>query len=376
MSVKQTRYGTWQARWRDIDGKQRARSFRTRAQADKHERKVRTDTDRGLPTAPGRRLSTAAWASQWLTSAHNIAASSRRMYRESWGHVEAELGKIPLHRLTAAHIDKALAAYSETGAAASSVARAYRMLRRMLNVAVDRDLILKSPMRGVRAPRVPRQEMRFLSADELERLASAIDPRYRSLILVAGWGGLRWGELAGLRMGDVDHDARRVRVTGQLSTDGRTWKPETKTSGRRTVDLPASVMVELQNAEIPGRSCPDDIEEPSRVSGQQRRYQTDDYVWTQPAGGGLNHSNFRRRYWLPAVTAAGLSPLRIHDLRHTSVALAIAAGAHPAEIQAQLGHTSIKTTLDEYGHILPSSQRQVAERLEKVRSDTRRLRAV
>jgi integrase len=352
VSVKQTRYGTWQARWRDIDGKQRAKTFRTRGLADKHERKVRTDTDRGLPTAPGRRLSTAAWASQWLTGAHDIQPSTRRLYREAWGHLEGELGRIPLHRLSAGHIDQALATYTGTGAAASSVNRAFRTLRTMLNEAVARDLILKTPMRGVRAPRIPRKEMRFLTADELERLAASIDPRYRSLILVAGWGGLRWGELAGLRMGDVDRDVRRVNVTGQLSTDGRTWKPETKTSGRRSVDLPASVMAEL----------------PQEGEGG--------YVWTLPRGGPLIHANFRQRYFVPAVTAAGLAPLRIHDLRHTAVALAVAAGAHPSEIQAQLGHTSIKTTLDEYGHILPSAQRQVAERLEEVRSTARRLRAV
>jgi integrase len=349
VSVKQTRYGTWQARWRDIDGKQRAKTFRTRALADKHERKVRTDTDRGLPTAPGRRLSTAAWADQWLTAAHNIRPSSRRMYRESWAHLQGELGRIPLHRLNAGHIDRALAIYATTGAAATSVARAYRMLRAMLNVAVDRDLILKSPMRSVRQPKVPPKEMRFLNADELERLAAAIDPRYRSLILVAGWGGLRWGELAGLRMSDVDYDARQVNVTGQLGPDGR--RTQTKTKRHRTVDLPASVIAELPR-------------------------EGDGFVWTQPAGGPLNHSNFRRRYWLPAVQKAELGKLRIHDLRHTAVALAVAAGAHPAEIQAQLGHTSIKTTLDEYGHIMPSAQRQVAVRLEEVRSTARRLRVV
>jgi integrase len=271
------------------------------------------------------------------------------------------------------HIDRALAGYAGSGAAATSVSRAYRMLRRMLNVAVDRDLILKSPMRGVRAPKVPRQEMRFLTADELERLAAAIDPRYRSLVLVAGWGGLRWGELAGLRVGDVDHDGGRVNVTGQLAADGR--RTQTKTKRHRTVDLPASVMTELPNAEIPGDRAPKDIGPPGSLA-TDKAIRANDYVWTQPAGGPLVHSNWRRRYWLPAVTTAGLAPLRVHDLRHTSVALAIAAGAHPAEIQAQLGHTSIKTTLDEYGHILPSAQRQVAERLETIRAETRRLRAV
>lgn len=350
MSVKRTRYGTWQTRWRDIDGRQRAKSFRTQAQADRHERQVRSDTDRGLPTAPGRRLSTAAWAEQWLDSNRDLQPSSRRMYAESWGHLQGELGKYPLHRLSAAHIDRALNTYAATGAAVSSVARAYRMLRAMLNNAVKRDLILRSPMIGVKQPRPVRQEMRFLTADELERLAASIDPRYRSLVLVAGWGGLRWGELAGLRIGDVDHETGRIMVTGQLSTDGRR-RTETKTKKARTVDLPASVMTELPR-------------------------EGDGYVWTQPTGTPLNHSNFRQRFFVPAVTKAGLGRLRVHDLRHTSVALAIAAGAHPAEIQAQLGHTSIKTTLDEYGHILPSRASEVAVRLEKVRTDARRLRAV
>jgi integrase len=355
MSVKQTRYGTWQVRWRDIDGHQRAKAFRTRGLAEKHERKVRTDTDRGLPTAPGRRLSTAAWATQWLQGAHNLKGRSPAIYREALAHLLPELGHIPLHRLNAHHIDASLAAYAATGAAPSSVDRGYRTLHRMLRVAVKRDLIIKSPMEGVERPHVPSKEMRFLTADELERLAAAIDPRYRSLILVAGWGGLRWGELAGLRMGDVDRDVGRVNVTGQLSTDGRTWKPETKTTGRRSVDLPASVMTELPTTELSNDSV---------------------YVWTLPRGGPLIHANFRQRYFLPAVITAELGPLRIHDLRHTAVALAVAAGAHPAEIQAQLGHTSIKTTLDEYGHLMPSAGRQVAERLEGVRTSARRLRAV
>jgi integrase len=351
MSIHRTKYGTWDVRWRDIDGKQRSRSLRTRGLAEKYERQVRVDTSRGISTAPTRRITVGGWVVQWLESTHDIEASTRRIYRDALGHLLPELSRIPLHRLTTAHIDKALSTYAATGAAASSVSRAYRTLRTLLNEAVTRDLIMKSPMRAVRPPKVPRQEMRFLSADELERLAASIAPRYRSLILVAGWGGLRWGELAGLRGGDVDHVAGRVSVAGQLSTDGRTWKPETKSSGRRSVALPASVI-----AEVPTTS--------------------DGYIWTQPKGGPLEHSKFRQRFWLPAITTAGLAPLRVHDLRHTSVALAIAAGAHPAEIQAQLGHSSIKTTLDEYGHILPSAQRQVAERLETVRAETRKLRAV
>jgi len=71
-------------------------------------------------------------------------------------------------------------------------------------------------------------------------------------------------------------------------------------------------------------------------------------VFTDGIGGPLRHSNVRRRTWLPALERSGISQPwhRIHDLRHTAAALAIAAGAHPKAIQERLGHSTITTTLD------------------------------
>jgi integrase len=78
----------------------------------------------------------------------------------------------------------------------------------------------------------------------------------------------------------------------------------------------------------------------------------------------LRHPNFYRREWRPALIGAGLDPaLRIHDLRHTAVALAISTGAHPKEIQELCGHLSITTTLNTYGHLFESLQDRLAERL-------------
>jgi integrase len=80
-----------------------------------------------------------------------------------------------------------------------------------------------------------------------------------------------------------------------------------------------------------------------------------DYVFRAPAGGPLRINGFRRRVWQPATLAAGLSGLRIHDLRHTAVALWIAAGASPKEVAARAGHTSVSFVLDRYGHLFPES---------------------
>ena len=90
-----------------------------------------------------------------------------------------------------------------------------------------------------------------------------------------------------------------------------------------------------------------------------------EFVFVGPKGALLRRSNFRRRVWNPALEAAGLDPaLRFHDLRHSSAALLIAQGAHPKEIQARLGHASITTTLNTYGHLWPSLGEQLDRRME------------
>ena len=97
---------------------------------------------------------------------------------------------------------------------------------------------------------------------------------------------------------------------------------------------------------------------------------TDDLVFPAPEGGYLRRANFRRRLWAPAVERAGISPApTFHHLRHTAVALAIAQGAHPKAIQSRMGHASITTTLNLYGHLFPSLDVELAERLDDVRAE-------
>jgi integrase len=77
---------------------------------------------------------------------------------------------------------------------------------------------------------------------------------------------------------------------------------------------------------------------------------------------------FRARIWRPATRNAGLDGLRIHDLRHTAVALWIAAGANPKEVAARAGHTSVSFTLDRYGHLYPESDAALRDRLDAIYS--------
>lgn len=77
-------------------------------------------------------------------------------------------------------------------------------------------------------------------------------------------------------------------------------------------------------------------------------------------------ANFRRRVWFPALEAAGLGNLRIHDLRHTAAALLVAQGAYPKAVQTQFGHSSITVTMDRYGHLFPDDMDRLADALDAV----------
>jgi integrase len=120
--------------------------------------------------------------------------------------------------------------------------------------------------------------------------------------------------------------------------------PKTRAS-RRTVGLPRFVVEELAAH----------LAEPGRPEA---------FVFTAPQGGPLRVTAFRARVWRPATRAADLDGLRIHDLRHTAVALWIAAGANPKEVAARAGHASVSFTLDRYGHLYPEADTALRDRLD------------
>ena len=192
-----------------------------------------------------------------------------------------------------------------------------------------------------------REEMRFLTPAEVATLADVIDARYRVLVLVGAYGGLRIGELAGLRRSRVDLLRGIVQVAEiVVEVQGvlHIGPPKTRAS-RRTVGLPRFVVEELA-AHLAGRGDPGA------------------FVFTAPQGGPLRVTAFRARMWRPATRAAGLDGLRIHDLRHTAVALWIAAGANPKEVAARAGHSSVSFTLDRYGHLYPEADAALRDRLD------------
>jgi len=213
-----------------------------------------------------------------------------------------------------------------------------------------------NPCIDVRLPRIEHRSMRFLSPAEVNILAATIDRRYRAAIFLAAYGGLRAGELFGLRPErfsaatcSVDVLETLTEVSGHLHVG----PPKTK-AGRRRVPLPAFVVEELKRH----------IDE----------FGTGEFVFMAPEGGTVRLASWRRRFFIPATKAAGVDPLRIHDLRHTAVSLWLEVGASPTEIAARAGHSSVSVVLDRYGHLLPGSGERVNDALDRLAYDAALIR--
>lgn len=185
----------------------------------------------------------------------------------------------------------------------------------------------------------------------MERLASVIDARYRVLVWFLVLTGVRFGESVALETKDLDMLRRTINVSKTASeVRGRILVGPPKTAaGRRQITLPRSLVEDL-GVHLGARPLGTGL------------------VFPAPEDGYLRRTAWRKRVWVPAIKAAGIEGLRVHDLRHTAVAWLIAAGEHPAAIARRLGHASVATILDRYGHLLPGLDAGAATALDRLRA--------
>ena len=340
---------TYRARYRDPAGRERSKSFDRKVDAERWLADVQHAKSRGAWTDPSLgRVRFADWLTAWWATTMNLRPTTRARDEMALRlYAVPRFGDMPLAAISQLEVRAWVAELSARGLAPATVVKAYQLLGKVLAAAVDAGYLAQTPCRNVPLPAIEREEMRFLTPTEIATLAEAIRPRYRALVFVGAYGGLRIGELAGLRRSRVDHLRGTVQVAEIITeVSGRLYvgPPKTRAS-RRTVGLPRFVVRELE-AHLAG-------------GGSQ-----DDHVFTAPLGGPLRIIGFRSRIWRPATRAAGLEGLRIHDLRHTAVALWIAAGASPKEVAVRAGHTSVSFTLDRYGHLYPEADTALRDRLD------------
>ena len=350
MSIQKTAHGTFRARYRDRTGKQITKTFKQKADAVVWEREHLRSRDLDAFGVVQTSDTVATWFHQWLDLSRHLASSTRAIYnRDMERYVLPAIGDHRLAHLTADDIDTLLTSLLAKNYAPSSVHRVYRTIRRMLEVAVERHKIPTNPARNVKPPRIPHREMRFLTIEEVELLADTVGDRFRSWVLVAAYGGLRWGEMLALRPEDAKGTVLNVQAQLVETSTGFQRMPPKSASGRRKVSLPESVAEELEY-------------HVERYAGET--------IFLNREGTPYNRASFTGNIFKRALVKARLDrKLRIHDLRHTAVAIAIQAGAHPKTIQQRMGHASISVTLDTYGHLMPEMESSLASDIDALRLD-------
>jgi len=344
-SVRQ-RGESWQARWQAPDGTTHSSTHPTERAAERWLRRLIGESEKPATSST---YTFEEWAEIWLNDLTHLRPSSlARAQSACRSQLIPAYGTQPIDQITTADVRTWTRHLVAQGLAPSTVLRLLRVLGACLQVAAEDGHIPANPARGIKPPPLSHREQRYLTPAEVETLAQAIDPRYSTAIYVLAYGGVRIGELAGLRRRHVSPMRGEISIVEQvveIAGHQTTGAPKSA-AGRRTIPLPRFVMEKL-NDEIKDKG-PDDL------------------VFTAPEGGQLRRTIWAARIFRPAVEAAGLTPLRLHDLRHTAVALWIAAGASPLEVARRAGHSSTSFVLDRYGHLYAEGLQATTDRLDEI----------
>jgi integrase len=345
----------YRVRYRKPDHSQaNKRGFRTKRDAELYLASVEVKKARGdYIDASEARAILGELGEQWMTSQTHLKPSSVAVVESAWRlHVKPAWGTKPIGEIRHSDVQHWVAGLSAGGKgfgkpkSPALVHRCYGILAGILDVAVRDHRLATNPARGVSLPRKVTKEHRYLSHQQLHRLANASEAN-GTLILVLGYTGVRWGEASALRVKDVDFDKRRLHIVeNAVFVRGEIIVGSPKTHKRRSVPFPAFMKEPLSQA-VEGKA-ETDLVFPGRFGEHQ----------TTPT---IRHNSWFDK----ALAAAELSPMTIHDLRHTTASLAVSAGANVKAVQRMLGHASAAMTLDVYADLFNDDLDDVAQRLDE-----------
>lgn len=333
-AIRKKPSGRYEARYRDPNNRLRGKTFSTKREAQRFLDRTGTEiADQAWRDPALGKVRLEEYTTWWLDNRPDLRPRTQELYEILLRlHITPSLGSCRFEALNTATIRAWHAQMLRKGKPGPvTVAKAYRLLRTILNAAVEDGLLIRNPctIKGAGVERSP--ERPVATIEQVYQLAGAIDPRFRAMVLLATFCGLRLGELLALRRDRIDLKQCRVVVVEQVVelADGTRsiGAPKTEAS-RRVVALPPHLIDEVQ-AHL------------DRWVGPAE----DSLIFTDTDGGLVRRSNFRQRAWYTATAKLGLSGLHFHDLRHTGNTLAAATGASTKELMARMGHASSRAAL-------------------------------
>jgi integrase len=349
-AVRELRSGQWQARYRGPDGLMRPadRTFPSKTDAEVWLTRKEAEILNGEWINPDSgKVPFPEYAAAWIEERPNLRPKTVQLYRYLLRrHLRPHFEGKTVAEIKEAHVRRWRKKLLDSDVSAVTVAKAYRLLKAIMNTAVDDGVIRRNPCRIKGGGQEKSPERPVLTIAQVYALAEVIDQRYRALVLLGTFGSLRWGELAALRRKDIDLKAGTVKVEQSLTElpgGGYSFGPPKSEAGQRLVSFPDVINPDLR-WHLACFVKPED----------------DALVFTSPTGAPLRHGNFRRRDWLKTLETCGLDGMHFHDLRHTGNALTADAGANLRELMERMGHSSTRAALI-YLHATSERQHTLAD---------------
>ena len=335
--------------WRLPDRAKRSKTFKSEREARVFEASLVTKFAAGDIVDPrAGRVTLAAVYRAWLASRVDLSPKVRRGYQDNWrNRIEPRFGGWHVASIDHQSIQAWVNEMAESGLSPRTVRWVHAVLKMSLDYAIDDGLLpSRNPAARTKFPPQRYTSHTYLSTGEVAALARVCGAQGDVVTLLA-YTGLRFGELVGLRVEDVDLQARRLRVRRSITqVGGKLVEGNPKSAaGRRSVPIPQRVIPILTQRVS------------QRLPGQP--------AITSPNGSLLGLENWKRSTrWREAIVEIGRPSLRVHDLRHTYASLARRAGADLRLLQKTMGHASITVTAHIYADLYDDELDDVASALD------------
>ena len=283
------------------------------------------------------------------------------------------IGSLPASKLTVTELDRFYRHLLEVGAshgpyAPATIRRVHGIIRRAMTQGVRWGWINHNPAIDASPPRVRLREMKPpspLDVVRLFRLARESDPDLATFIMLAASSGARRGELIALRWTDIDLKRGTLSIErGVVLVDGQLIEQGTKTHQSRRITLDGTTREDL-------RLHRSRMEDAARLAGTAIR--SDSFVFSETLDGSTPwRPDSTTRAFRSLCQRAGVSGVRLHDLRHYVATRLLTAGVDVRTVAGRLGHRNPSTTLNVYAHFVPESDQQAADALGQIFGDAAR----
>ncbi|NLT97606.1 MAG: site-specific integrase [Christensenellaceae bacterium] len=341
--------------WRDPSGRQKSKSFDKWQNANDFRIKVEHELRESSYVEPIK-LTVSEYMDEWFAiHKRSLQPSTAKAYEYNIVHIKDEIGDKYLQRLTPGDIETMYKSLSNL--AGKTLREVHSVLNLALRAAVKKRYLATNPCDAVDRPRAVKFQASFVHPDNVSEYLAAFDGTWLyPAAALALFCALRRGELLALRWRDIDFTRRLITVAHSITrVDGENQMKAPKNGQKRTVCIPEGI-VEILKAHKKRQT------EFRLLLGNE--YHKSEFVITLDDGRSPAPTYLSKAF-TDRIARAGLPPVRLHDLRHTTGSLMIYEGVDIKTVSEVLGHSSINITLDVYAHVIEEAKKKAADSLDK-----------